>query len=32
VLNDRLGLSNLARGEESKVHRIANCQRFLSDL
>ncbi len=32
VLNDRLGLSNLARGEEGKIHRIANCQRFLSDL
>ena len=32
ILNDRLGLSTLARGEEGKIHRIANCQRFLSDL
>ena len=32
MLNDRLGLSKLVRREEGKIHRIANCQRFLSDL
>jgi hypothetical protein len=29
VRNDRLGLGNAAKKEEGKVHKIANCQRFL---
>lgn len=32
VNDDRLGLSNLARGQEGKVHKISNCQCFLSGL
>jgi len=32
VRNDRLGLSQLARGQEGKTHRVADCERFVSDL
>ncbi len=30
VLNDNLGLSGLARGEEGKIHKINNCARLLT--
>jgi len=29
IINDRLGIGYLAKGEEGKVHAIANCKRFL---
>lgn len=32
VVNDRLGLSSLARREEGKVHDVKDCRRFLSGL
>lgn len=32
VINDRLGLSSLARREEGKVHDVKDCRRFLTGL
>ena len=32
IINDRLGLGRLARGQEGAVHKVANCHRFLAGL
>jgi len=32
VIDDRLGLSSLARREEGKVHTVKDCDRFISGL
>lgn len=32
VINDRVGLSSLARREEGKVHNVKDCGRFLTGL
>lgn len=29
VINDKFGLGGLARGEEGKIHKIANCKKFI---
>ena len=29
IINDKLGIARLARGEEGKIHNVSNCGRFL---